>query len=170
MLGCGRLMGLMLLGLLTWAMSGAPASADDKPTKEETIRKAQDDIRKMTADYDKLSDQLREMQRKLSQAYDKLDELEGRTPGRGRFGRGGPGGFGGGGFGGPGGFGGDFRRPEPPRASKEAAPPAAQPPAAKPAEPPARQAPAAPSSAGDLDKKLEKLMRELEDLRREIRR
>jgi hypothetical protein len=135
-----RILILSVAVLALLAMSGQ--AQDSKKPSDEDIRKAKDDVAKLRADLDKIEDQYYEAQRKLTRAQDRLAELEGRP----RFG---PGGFGGRGGFGRGGF------------SRDRAP-------AEPPKPPAP--PAETNRSSDLDKRLERLLKEVDDLRKDLRR
>lgn len=138
---------LLLLAAAIALLAALPSGAQDraKPSDEE-VQKVRENVKKLNADVEKLYSQLDDAWRKLQQAQAKLAEVEGRPPfprppSDRRGGFGGPGGFGPGG----GGFGrGPFG--------------------------PSNPTPPASSSGGDLEKRLDRLMKELEDLRKEIRK
>lgn len=134
----GRLAALALAGLLVTGLS--VWGQDPKPSEDE-LKKARAEVKNLQGDLEKLYTQAQETYRKLGDAQQKLDKLEGRLgdSGRGRF---------------PWGGSRDWRgrmdpRPQPPR-----------------------EAPKPPDTgkAGDLEQKLDLLMKELEQLRKEIRK
>jgi hypothetical protein len=135
---------LAILSLAVLAWFALPAAAQQRPT-EEQILKARDDVRRLAVDLDRIYDQFLETRRRLEQAQTRLDDLEGRPYyGRSSFDwRDWGRGFGSGMGRSTDRFRGPFGPP--------AAPPAAR-------------------GSADVERQIDRLMRELEDLRRELRR
>jgi chromosome segregation ATPase len=131
---------LIVLSMAVVLLIGLSGAAQQPRATPEELSKARDEVKRLTADLDKVYDQFVEMRRRLQASQDKLDELEGRPVLR-RYNLDWPGSL-------------EWLRAMDRRRETT-----------RPSPPPVD-----PAKAADLEKRLEKLMKDLEDLRRDFRR